>query len=162
MSALLRVPLNSGTGPWRRPPSPVLPQCNGTVGAWMVPTQPLAGRISCALRYPRASNVAEPVIDREPQLELQIIKNKSNRVRLTPDLDPAEAARRMRISRSNTGRTPWNKGRKHPPETIARIRAATQAAMKRPEVDAKVKAARFTRPPQTPEAKVRGSTHKPG
>ena len=81
-------------------------------------------------------------------------KATRTRIHLPPDLDPAEAARRMRISQANKGKAAWNKGRKHSPETIARIKAATQAAMKRPEVDARIKAARFTRPAQTEETKV--------
>ncbi|KAK2080676.1 hypothetical protein QBZ16_000530 [Prototheca wickerhamii] len=65
----------------------------------------------------------------------------------------------MRISQANKGKAAWNKGRKHSPETIARIKAATQAAMKRPEVDARIKAARFTRPAQTEETKLKISLH---
>ncbi|GAB4823324.1 hypothetical protein N2152v2_010370 [Parachlorella kessleri] len=51
-----------------------------------------------------------------------------------------EMQRRKRISDANRGRQPWNKGRRHSPETIAKIRAGTVKAMARPEVRAKLEA----------------------
>jgi hypothetical protein len=45
-----------------------------------------------------------------------------------------EIVRRQRIAQSNKGKVPWNKGRRHPPETIARIREKTQEAMNKPQV----------------------------
>eukprot|EP00200_Dunaliella_tertiolecta_P017469 CAMPEP_0202417792 /NCGR_PEP_ID=MMETSP1128-20130828/44153_1 /ASSEMBLY_ACC=CAM_ASM_000463 /TAXON_ID=3047 /ORGANISM="Dunaliella tertiolecta, Strain CCMP1320" /LENGTH=580 /DNA_ID=CAMNT_0049025205 /DNA_START=28 /DNA_END=1766 /DNA_ORIENTATION=- len=45
-----------------------------------------------------------------------------------------ERLRRERISQANKGRTTWNKGRKHKPETIAKIKARTAEAMMRQEV----------------------------
>ncbi|KAL3156551.1 hypothetical protein ABBQ38_000842 [Trebouxia sp. C0009 RCD-2024] len=51
-----------------------------------------------------------------------------------------EMLRRWRISKANKGKKPWNKGRQHPPETLARIREGTKAAMMRPEVLARVRA----------------------
>lgn len=50
-----------------------------------------------------------------------------------------ERMRRSRISQANKGRTPWNKGRRHSPETIAKIKERTKLAMQRPEVLAKLK-----------------------
>jgi hypothetical protein len=89
-----------------------------------------------------------------------------------------EMLRRWRISKSNKGKQPWNKGRQHPPgsasllqvfacisgcallhilsvftETLAKIRAGTKAAMLRPEVLAKVRA-NHPSGPHTPESKV--------
>lgn len=49
-------------------------------------------------------------------------------------VDEREALRRKRISMANTGKVPWNLGRKHPPETIEKIREKSMEAMKRPEV----------------------------
>ena len=36
------------------------------------------------------------------------------------ELQPHEVQRRAKISAANKGRTPWNKGRKHPPEVSGR------------------------------------------
>ncbi|KAL4443591.1 hypothetical protein ABPG75_011328 [Micractinium tetrahymenae] len=67
--------------------------------------------------------------------------------------DEQELRRRQKISAANKGRVPWNKGRKHPPEVIARIKAATQAAMKRPDVRERLAKANERREPHTDEAK---------
>nr|CAB3499874.1 unnamed protein product [Digitaria exilis] len=48
-------------------------------------------------------------------------------------LDERERLRRMRISQANKGNTPWNKGRKHSPETLQRIRERTRIAMQDPK-----------------------------
>ncbi|KAA6428134.1 MAG: hypothetical protein FRX49_01730 [Trebouxia sp. A1-2] len=65
-----------------------------------------------------------------------------------------EMLRRWRISKANKGKQPWNKGRQHPPETLAKIRAGTKAAMLRPEVLAKVRA-NHPSGPHTPESKAK-------
>ncbi|XP_071901267.1 uncharacterized protein [Coffea arabica] len=49
-----------------------------------------------------------------------------------------EKLRRMRISKANKGNTPWNKGRKHSPETLQRIRERTRLAMQDPKVKMKL------------------------
>jgi hypothetical protein len=67
-----------------------------------------------------------------------------------------EIQRRQKISAANKGRTPWNKGRRHSPETIARIRAGTLKAMQRPEVKQRLAQANEKREPHSDEAKVRG------
>jgi hypothetical protein len=41
---------------------------------------------------------------------------------------------RLRISKANKGKVPWNKGRRHSPETLARIRERTKQAMQDPKV----------------------------
>lgn len=69
-------------------------------------------------------------------------------------VDAQELKRRAKISAANKGRTPWNKGRKHPPEVIARIREATRKAMQRPDVQRRLAAANQKREPHTDEAKV--------
>ncbi|KAF8656674.1 hypothetical protein HU200_060536 [Digitaria exilis] len=53
-------------------------------------------------------------------------------------LDERERLRRMRISQANKGNTPWNKGRKHSPETLQRIRERTRIAMQDPKVKKKL------------------------
>ncbi|PSC72488.1 stress response NST1 [Micractinium conductrix] len=69
------------------------------------------------------------------------------------ELQPHEVQRRAKISAANKGRTPWNKGRKHPPEVIERIRAATQRAMQRPEVRERLAKANERREPHSEAAK---------
>ncbi|CAO2190071.1 unnamed protein product [Urochloa humidicola] len=54
------------------------------------------------------------------------------------DVDEKERLRRMRISHANKGNTPWNKGRKHSPETLQRIRERTKIAMQDPKVKKKL------------------------
>ncbi|GLI58771.1 hypothetical protein VaNZ11_000524, partial [Volvox africanus] len=60
----------------------------------------------------------------------------------TEELDEKERLRRQRISLANSGKVAWNKGRKHSPETIAKIRERTKQAMLRDEVVEKVKEGR--------------------
>lgn len=50
-----------------------------------------------------------------------------------------ENIRCTRISRSNKGKAPWNKGKKHSAETIQRIRERTKLAMQNPKVKMKLK-----------------------
>jgi hypothetical protein len=58
----------------------------------------------------------------------------------TVDTTPAkEILRRQRIAQSNKGRVPWNKGRHHSTETIARIREKTREAMNKPQVREKLR-----------------------
>ncbi|PRW56527.1 Muscle M-line assembly unc- isoform 1 isoform A [Chlorella sorokiniana] len=69
------------------------------------------------------------------------------------DVDEQERLRRLKISQANKGRTPWNKGRRHSPETIARIRAATKVAMQRADVRERLQKANEKRVPHSSEAK---------
>merc|ERR1719420_457789 len=69
-----------------------------------------------------------------------------------------EAARRKRISDANRGKVPWNKGRKHRPETLERIRQRTRAALQQPKVREKLrKAAAGRRHGAGTKAKIRAS-----
>lgn len=56
----------------------------------------------------------------------------------TSELDERERLRRIKISISNKGKIPWNKGRKHSPETVQRIRERTWLAMQDPKVKMKL------------------------
>uniref|UniRef100_A0A1J3J603 Nuclease associated modular domain-containing protein n=1 Tax=Noccaea caerulescens TaxID=107243 RepID=A0A1J3J603_NOCCA len=53
-------------------------------------------------------------------------------------VDGRERLRRMRISKANRGNTPWNKGRKHSPETLQKIRERTKIAMQDPKIKLKL------------------------
>lgn len=53
-------------------------------------------------------------------------------------LDEREKLRRSRISKANKGNTPWNKGRKHSPETLQKIKERTRLAMQNPKVKMKL------------------------
>lgn len=70
---------------------------------------------------------------------------KQKRRRRVEEVNPAlkeeEKQRRQRIGQANCGRVPWNKGRKHTPETVAKIRESVKEALIRPAVAAKLKAA---------------------
>ncbi|KAB2613153.1 abhydrolase domain-containing protein [Pyrus ussuriensis x Pyrus communis] len=54
------------------------------------------------------------------------------------ELDDREKLRRLRISNANKGSTPWNKGRKHSPETLQLIKERTRLAMQNPKVKMKL------------------------
>ncbi|KAG2328163.1 hypothetical protein Bca4012_037198 [Brassica carinata] len=54
------------------------------------------------------------------------------------EVDERERLRRMRISKANSGNTPWNKGRKHSPETLQKIRERTKIAMQNPKIKMKL------------------------
>ncbi|CAN8288070.1 unnamed protein product [Cochlearia groenlandica] len=56
----------------------------------------------------------------------------------TEQVDDREMLRRMRISKANRGNTPWNKGRKHSPETLQKIRERTKIAMQDPKIKMKL------------------------
>ena len=67
-----------------------------------------------------------------------------------------ELKRRERISMANRGNVPWNKGRKHSPETIEKIRRKTMERMKTPEVREKIReAALMNAGKLSPHTKVR-------
>ncbi|CAJ2631227.1 unnamed protein product [Trifolium pratense] len=53
-------------------------------------------------------------------------------------LDEREKLRRSRISKANKGNIPWNKGRKHTPETLQKIKERTRLAMQNPKVKMKL------------------------
>lgn len=50
------------------------------------------------------------------------------------DSKEKEAERRRKIGLANRGKVPWNKGRKHSPETREKIRQRTKEALSDPKV----------------------------
>lgn len=54
------------------------------------------------------------------------------------EVDERERLRRSRISKANKGNTPWNKGKKHSPETLKRIKERTRIAMQDPKIKMKL------------------------
>ncbi|CAL0311275.1 unnamed protein product [Lupinus luteus] len=75
----------------------------------------------------------EPVRNPDlPGVMLEFSDDESEKV------DEREKLRRMRISKANKGNTPWNKGRKHSPETLQKIKERTRIAMQNPKVKMKL------------------------
>ncbi|CAA0821182.1 Unknown protein [Striga hermonthica] len=54
------------------------------------------------------------------------------------EMDEREKMRREKISKANKGNVPWNKGRKHSPETLQKIKERTWLAMQDPKVKMKL------------------------
>ncbi|XP_057840311.2 uncharacterized protein LOC131050155 isoform X1 [Cryptomeria japonica] len=61
------------------------------------------------------------------------------------EIDPKEAQRRMKISKSNMGKPPWNKGKKHSPEMLALISERTKQALQNPKTRLKMSRAGYAR-----------------
>ncbi|KAH9626217.1 hypothetical protein KSS87_000096 [Heliosperma pusillum] len=66
------------------------------------------------------------------KLESGTVQNESSSGG-SEEVDEREKLRRLRISKANKGNTPWNKGRKHSPETLQRIKERTKLAMQSPK-----------------------------
>ncbi|KAK4410459.1 hypothetical protein Sango_0118900 [Sesamum angolense] len=98
------------------------------------------------LEIGNATHKNEVVRGYEDRLRMDIDSVKSNSPAFEPqsssedstELDDRERLRRMRISKANKGNTPWNKGRKHSPETLQRIKERTRLAMQDPKVKMKL------------------------
>ncbi|KAL0396941.1 UNVERIFIED_CONTAM: hypothetical protein Scaly_0142500 [Sesamum calycinum] len=98
------------------------------------------------LEIGNATHKNEVVKGYEDRLRMDIDSVKSNSPAFEPqsssedptELDDRERLRRMRISKANKGNTPWNKGRKHSPETLRRIKERTRLAMQDPKVKMKL------------------------
>lgn len=119
-----------------RPPTGFVPQQPG-----LAPPQPLRSGASLPPQPPLGDQHAAAAAAAQQQGAAD------------QQVDEQELRRRQKISAANKGRVPWNKGRKHPPEVIARIKAATQAAMQRPDVRERLAKANERREPHTDEAK---------
>ncbi|KAK4413714.1 hypothetical protein Salat_2784200 [Sesamum alatum] len=98
------------------------------------------------LEIGNATHKNEVVKGYQNRLRMDIDSVKSNSPAFEPqsssedstELDERERLRRMRISKANKGNTPWNKGRKHTPETLQRIKERTRLAMQDPKVKMKL------------------------
>lgn len=107
--------------------------------------------------------------DNAPE-QLTALEKRRERARIralrrNPPTTEAERLRRERIGAANAGKQAWNKGRRHPEETLERLRDGTRRAMASDEVKAALRAAGerrrgLSRPPETRErigAGVRGA-----
>ncbi|GAB2225602.1 hypothetical protein Droror1_Dr00006399 [Drosera rotundifolia] len=82
---------------------------------------------------PRPSNDIPPC----PVPQAQTLNTKSLS-EVSEEIDERERSRRMKISKANSGKSPWNKGRKHSAETLQRIKERTWLAMQNPKVKEKL------------------------
>ncbi|CAN6470005.1 unnamed protein product [Victoria cruziana] len=64
-------------------------------------------------------------------------------------MDVREKSRRLKISKANKGKVPWNKGRKHSEETRQKIQERTKLAMQDPKVKMKLVKLGHTQSPET-------------
>ncbi|KNA04000.1 hypothetical protein SOVF_203790 [Spinacia oleracea] len=97
----------------------------------------------------------------EPKCSVQTIDEEKRNKVLSFNAEPheedseevaeREKLRRKRISKANKGNTPWNKGRKHSPETLQRIRERTRLAMQNPKVKMKLANIGHSQTPETRE-----------
>lgn len=91
----------------------------------------------------------------EEQLNINIIDtvhNNSELVTLEEEIQEKERKRRKKISQANRGKVPWNKGRKHSPETIARIKERTKLALQNPKIRQKLSLVRRSESKKTKES----------
>ncbi|CAK8544985.1 unnamed protein product [Lathyrus sativus] len=81
----------------------------------------------------------------DTEIAATIVEPKSNDTEIAahnhqPEqpVDEKEKLRRSKISKANKGRSAWNKGIKHRPETLQKIKERTRIAMKNPKVKIKL------------------------
>lgn len=86
-------------------------------------------------RFKQASNTAKIVTLDDDLLHALVGRDMCYQQVLDEE---SEVLRREKIGKANKGKVAWNKGRKHSPETIAKIKAATARAMKDPKVRQKL------------------------
>lgn len=93
-------------------------------------------KIRCVIKS--VATVENKALVREMVFEEGLCVEMEGLLSSEDEVEEKERLRRSRISKANKGKTPWNKGRKHSPETIKKIRERTRHAMQNPEVKMKL------------------------
>lgn len=136
---------------WRRGSTSITPACciHNAAESAVVTAMPSSPSIQ------EASLLLLKRGNEEEQLNINIIDtvhNNSELVTLEEEIHEKERKRRKKISQANRGKMPWNKGRKHSPETIARIKERTKLALQNPKIRQKLSLVRRSESKKTKES----------
>ncbi|KAJ0677397.1 putative nuclease associated modular domain 3 [Helianthus annuus] len=106
-----------------------------TGSRWRYFHNPVSGQVNRGgLIIIRAVATLEPRATDKKIVNVPVSDDKDNEKDKPPVQDDKELLRRNRISKANKGKEAWNKGVKHSPETVAKIRERTRLAMQSPQV----------------------------
>ncbi|MFS7992107.1 putative nuclease associated modular domain 3 [Helianthus anomalus] len=111
-----------------------------TGSRWRYFHNPVSGQVNRGggLIIIRAVATLEPRATDKKIVNVPVTDDKDNEKDKPPVQDDKELLRRNRISKANKGKEAWNKGVKHSPETVAKIRERTRLAMQSPQVKMKM------------------------
>ncbi|KAJ0724663.1 putative nuclease associated modular domain 3 [Helianthus annuus] len=109
-----------------------------TGSRWRYFHNPVSGQVNRGGLIIRAVATLEPRATDKKIINVPVTDDKDNEKDKPPVQDDKELLRRNRISKANKGKEAWNKGVKHSPETVAKIRERTRLAMQSPQVKMKM------------------------
>ncbi|KAF5776803.1 putative nuclease associated modular domain 3 [Helianthus annuus] len=109
-----------------------------TGSRWRYFHNPVSGQVNRVGLIIRAVATLEPRATDKKIVNVPVTDDKDNEKDKPPVQDDKELLRRNRISKANKGKEAWNKGVKHSPETVAKIRERTRLAMQSPQVKMKM------------------------